>query len=579
MFISIQITELFMYQIIRKVSLLLVFFCISSSLYSQDKLIDILSNELKREFSVLQKQETPPYYISYRVSDITSYGVEASFGDITGVTDSRHRFLTTRVRTGNYDLDNSHEIRGDQFDFFGSIPSMIQLPLDDNADAICQTIWNATNKEYLQATDKYAKVKANVAVKVTSEDTSADFSKNAKAFEYYEKPVNPAEYQFDLNGWKEKMKKYSAVFLSDKNIYQGNASVNFYIHRKYFISTEGVKICENYAGARMLIHAIIKSDDGMELPIYKTYFAYKPSDLPSDKTILDDTQEMVKKLGKMRTAPVVDPYQGPAILSGRAAGVFFHEIFGHRVEGHRQKSENEGQTFKKKVGEQILPASITISCDPTIKHASGIDLNGYYRFDDEGVEGSKVTIVDKGIMKDFLMSRSPIENFYASNGHGRAQEGYQPVSRQSNLMVTTINPLSSEQLKKKLIEECKKQNKEYGYYFEDIQGGFTMTGRTIPNAFNVMPTEVYRVFVDGRPDELVRGVDLVGTPLSMFSNITDCGDNLGVFNGTCGAESGGVPVSCASPAIFVKQIEVQKKSKSQEKPPILSRPDAEKGMP
>ncbi len=569
-----------MLEILKKATLILVLFIVSQAVgLSQDKLIELLNSELKRETSGLQKQEVPPYYISYRISDIKSLGAEASFGNLTDVTDARHRYLTVNVRVGSYDMDNTREIRGDQFDFLSGMPSAIPLSLDDNPDAIRQTLWNATNKEYLQASDKFAKVKANVAVKVTSEDTSADFSKNPKFVEYFENPVNPADYKFDVNLWKEKVKKYSEVFLKDKNIYQGSASVRFYIHRKYFVSTEGAKIAENYVGARLFINAVIKSDDGMELPLYKSYFAYKPENLPGDVQILADAEEMVKKLTKLRTAPVVDPYQGPAILSGRSSSVFFHEIFGHRVEGHRQKSENEGQTFKKKIGEYILPEAISVYCDPSVKNLGGFDLNGYYKYDDEGVEGGKVTIVDKGKMKDFLMSRSPISNFYPSNGHGRAQEGYQPVSRQSNLIISTTNPLTKEQLRKKLIDECKKQNKEYGYYFEDITGGFTMTGRTIPNAFNVMPTEVYRVFVDGRPDELVRGVDLVGTPLAMFSNISDAGDEYGVFNGTCGAESGGVPVSGVSPALFVKQVEVQKKSKSQEKPPLLSRPDAEKGTP
>jgi len=557
------------------VILLLTQFCS----FSQDKLIELLNGELKRETSILQKQEAPPYYISYRVSDIKSLGAEASFGNIVEQNDEHRRVLTVRVRVGSYDLDNSHEIRGDQFDFLDGMPSMIKFPIEDNPDAVKQTLWNATHSEYNKAVEKFSKVKANVAVKVAAEDSSADFSKNLKVVEYLEEPINPADYKFDLEAWKEKVKKYSSVFLKDKNIYEGSASIHFFNQRKYYVSTEGTKIAENYVGARLFISAVIKSDDGMELPLYRSYFAYKPDNLPTDAQVLADAEEMVTKLVKLRTAPVVDPFQGPAILSGRSAGVFFHEIFGHRVEGHRQKSENEGQTFKKKVGELILPEHMTVSCDPSVKHLSGFDLNGYYKYDEEGVEGSKVTIVDKGIMRDFLMSRSPIANFYSSNGHGRAQEGYQPVSRQSNLIVSTSKPMNKEQLRKKLIDECKKQNKEFGYYFEDITGGFTMTGRTIPNAFNVMPTEVYKVFVDGRPDELVRGVDLVGTPLAMFSNISDCGDQYDVFNGTCGAESGGVPVSCGSPAIFVKQIEVQKKSKSQEKPPILSRPDTEKGTP
>ena len=123
-----------------------------------------------------------------------------------------------------------------------------------------------------------------------------------------------------------------------------------------------------------------------------------------------------------------------------------------------------------------------------------------------------------------------------------------------------------------LRAECRRQNKEYGLQFEDIQGGFTFTGRTVPNAFNVQPLVVYKIFADGRPDELVRGVDLIGTPLTTFNNIVLAGDDLGIFNGVCGAESGGVPVSASSPSLLVSTIEVQKKQKSQAKPPLLSDP-------
>lgn len=282
---------------------------------------------------------------------------------------------------------------------------------------------------------------------------------------------------------------------------------------------------------------------------------------------------MVETLSAMREAPAIEPYTGPAMLSGRAAGVFFHEIFGHRVEGHRQKSESEGQTFKKMEGKRVLAEHMSVLFDPTQRTHHSMDLNGAYLFDEEGIRGKEVAVVENGILRDFLMSRTPFEQHPTSNGHGRAAPGYAPVSRQSNLIVQTEQPRSREELRRLFIEECKRQGKEFGLYFEDVQGGFTMTGRFMPNAFNVTPTEVYRVYVDGRPDEMVRGVDLVGTPLVMFSNITEAGDDTEVFTGTCGAESGGVPVSAISPSLLVSQIEVQKKSKSQERAPLLPRPD------
>ncbi len=185
--------------------------------------------------------------------------------------------------------------------------------------------------------------------------------------------------------------------------------------------------------------------------------------------------------------------------------------------------------------------------------------------------------IDKGVLKGFLMSRSPIENFPLSNGHARAQPGRKPVSRQSNLIVESDKMLSETQLRQMLIEECKKQNRDFGLIFTEIAGGFTQTGRTSPNAFNVTPLVVYRVFTDGREDEIVRGVDLIGTPLTTFGKIIATGSQMEAFNGMCGAESGSVPVSAVSPSILVSEIEVQKKEKSQEKPPILPAPSKDKG--
>jgi predicted Zn-dependent protease len=268
----------------------------------------------------------------------------------------------------------------------------------------------------------------------------------------------------------------------------------------------------------------------------------------------------------------VDPYTGPAILAGKASGVFFHEILGHRLEGHRQKSEAEGQTFKKKVGEQVLPEFMSVVFDPTIRGLHGFNLSGVVRFDDEGTKAEKVVCIENGILKDFLMSRTPIENFLRSNGHARCQPGLKPVSRQSNLIVESRQMLPEDKLRQMLIEECKKQNKAFGLLFTEVQGGFTSTARLTPNAFNVTPLVVFRIYTDGRPDELVRGVDLIGTPLTTFGKIMAAGSKMDVFNGMCGAESGGVPVSAVSPSILVSEIEVQKKAKSQEKPPILPPP-------
>ena len=379
------------------------------------------------------------------------------------------------------------------------------------------------------------------------------------------------ELTVDQAAWEKRLNEVSAVFKAYPLLQSGDVSLTFRVLRNYFVNTEGTEVVQNRTYARIMISASMKAEDGMELPLNMSYFAYDPKDLPSNDRMIADAKDMVKRLTVLRDAPVVDPYTGPAILSGPASGVFFHEIFGHRIEGHRLKGG--GETFKKKVGELVLPADFQVYCDPTLRSYAGEELNGFYLYDDQGVKARRVDVVKDGILREFLMSRVPLDGFPHSNGHGRTAGGGDPVSRQSNLVVETTAPHTEAELRSMLIEEAKKQGKEYGYYFKEVTSGFTLTGEGGSlNSFNVTPLEVYRIYVDGRPDELVRGVDLIGTPLSMFSNIVCGGDAPSVFTGECGAESGWVPVTASSPMILVNKIETQRRQKSRDLPPILPAP-------
>ena len=375
----------------------------------------------------------------------------------------------------------------------------------------------------------------------------------------------------DRRVWETKLKRYTAPFSRLGDVYQGFSAFTATVETRWYVNSEGSEVQVSEPQYRLYLQALTKADDGMELPRFESWFAFSADGLPGDAQVLKAADRIVVDLRALKKAPVVDPYTGPAILSGRASAVFFHEVFGHRVEGHRQKLVNEGQTFKKQIGQPVLPATFSVYFDPTLKRQGSVDLMGFYAVDNQGVKGRRVTVVEQGILKEFLMSRSPIQGFPASNGHGRAQPGLAPVARQSNLIVEAKEPKTRAELKAMLIEAIKRENKPFGLYFEDIQGGFTLTQRTIPNAFNVLPVMVYRITPDGK-EELVRGVDLIGTPLTAFSKIAAADNQVEVFNGICGAESGAVPVSAIAPGLLISQVEVQKKAKSSDRPPILPPP-------
>jgi predicted Zn-dependent protease len=251
-------------------------------------------------------------------------------------------------------------------------------------------------------------------------------------------------------------------------------------------------------------------------------------------------------------------------------------VFGHRIEGHRQKDDEEGQTFAKKIGEKIMPDFIDVFDDPSITMLDGVELNGFYRYDDEGVPGAKASLVEHGVLQTFLLGRSPTRGFTRSNGHGRRDQGRTATSRQANLIVAPSQTVDRATLTQQLLAEVKKQGKPYGLVFRELEGGFTMTERYTPQAFKLLPIMVYRVYLDGR-EELVRGADLEGTPLSALADIEAAGDDLTTFNGYCGAESGWVPVSASSPSLLISHVEVAKKTADQSKPPTLPPPPLEGG--
>jgi predicted Zn-dependent protease len=385
----------------------------------------------------------------------------------------------------------------------------------------------------------------------------------------------PETYRYDMKDWTQKLRGWSSEFRQHPKILA--ADVSFVAKRqiKTFVNTEGSAIEQGSNFFRIEISGVGLASDGMEVRTYDTMEASDPAHLPNDKAVLSHVQDVAKTVDALVNAPPAEPIVCPAILSGRASAVFFHEIFGHRIEGHRQKDISEGQTFTKMLGQKVLPDFISVDFDPTMRQYKGTDLIGYYDYDDEGVKARPVKVVENGVLKTFLLSRSPVGQFHESNSHGRRQAGYEVVSRQSNLIVESSKQVSDQELRAQLIDEIKKQNKPYGLYFEEVSSGYTTTGRQGLQAFTVVPLVVYRVYADGRPDELIRGVDIVGTPLSSFQRILATSNHAEVFNGFCGAESGSIPVSAISPAILVSEIETQKKQNAQEKPPLLPRPEGE----
>jgi TldD protein len=535
-------------------------------------LLDAMTAELHRAFSSLGRQpsgkgdgdqQQPPYFLSYSVSDASYVGIRAQYGALVESTANRIRVADVQVRLGDPKLDNTHGTHR------SSAVNSLQLPLTDDREALGRSLWLATNNGYGTALDNYLRVKTESQVRAKEEDSSPDFSQEPPQT-HIGKPAPLVVV--DKAAWERRVTSLSRVFREFPDVYQNMVLLTAQNETDYFASSEGSQIVAPHLSARLVVFAVTRADDGMDLFRAQTFEAETVAGLPAQPQLEAAMRELGTSLEALRKAPLTEPFDGPAILSGRAAAVFFHEVLGHRLEGQRQRGDDEGQTFTKEVGKDVLPTFLSVADDPTRTKFGGTWLSGSYEYDDEGQKAHKVDLIDDGVLKTFLMSRLPIANFAESNGHGRAQSGHVPTGRQGNLIVTSTKSEPEAELRKQLIEEAKKQGKSYGLYFEDISSGFAVTQRSSPQAFQVIPLVVYRVFVDGRPDQLVRGVSIVGTPLAAMKRILATGDKSEVFNGECGAESGTIPVSAIAPAMLVSEMETQKQAQGSARPPILPIP-------
>jgi TldD protein len=540
---------------------------------STDVVLGAMRKELARATSKLRlKTYEAPYFIAYGVRDYDEREVMARLGALA-VSDRDHgRQAHVEVRVGDYQLDNTssnHEL----FDLSDpdSWDPPTQTSIDDDPAALRTTLWLLTDVKYKRALSDYAKKRGRRVTAIEESEGVPSFSRE-KAHTAIE-PLGTVEW--DDGKLAERARKASLLYRKHPELF--DATVRFSVDRvsRYMIDSEGSTLVSDRIIYGVQLSAVTRAKDGMLLTHDKVFYARSPGALPDDAKIAETVELLAKELGELRNAKVIDPYTGPALLMEGAAGVFFHETVGHRLEGERQNDEKEGRTFKGQVGKLVLPDFLTVVDDPTTRNMGSIDLNGYYTMDDEAVPARAVTLIDHGILRDYLKSRTPIEGSLKSNGHGRAEGTNSPMGRMGNLFIRSSKKLPMAALKEKLLEEVRRQGKPFGLIIRDLAGGSTNTSNYGFQAFKGQLRLVYKVDVKTGEETLVRGVEMVGTPLTTVSKIIATSDTEGVFNGFCGAESGFVPVSTIAPAVLMSEIELQRVTKAAERPPILPPPFTE----
>ncbi|HYS79341.1 MAG TPA: metallopeptidase TldD-related protein [Anaeromyxobacteraceae bacterium] len=512
----------------------------------------------------------PPFFLSYQLKDLRQEEVNGRFGAVIDDGSRHDRRLYADVRVGSYELDSSG--RDPMQAFLGeegqtwSAPR--DAPLDDDPQALRNALWLVTDEKYKEALSSYFKKKSKGVYRAEDTERAPSFTREPP-----QRQVDPPRaFSFDRPRWRAEVRRLTALFREHPTVFEASVKVTGEKQVRWFTSSEGAALVTEEVLFGVHVQAVARAEDGQLLENSRDFYARSEAALPDAEKLAREVRALILELEALRVAPVVDPYTGPAILAPEATGVLFHEAVGHRLEGERQDDDKEGQTFKGQIGKPVLPAFVTIADDPTLRAAGEVALNGSYAYDDQGVPARRTVLVEDGVLRTFLLSRRPVKPFTRSNGHGRSQGALPPVARMGNLVVSSRKQVPMTELRRLLVEEAKRQGKPYGLVIQDITGGNTNTMSYGYQAFKGTPRLVYRVDVATGKQELVRGVELVGTPLSSINKLLATGDELRAFNGFCGAESGYVPVSTVAPAVLIGEIELQRVARANERSPILPAP-------
>jgi len=519
------------------------------------RLTETLRAETGRAMTELHIPGHPrPYFLSQLLRDDEEWRVEGKFGALTDEAHERRRSGLVDVRVGSYRNDQvrSGALRDNSTEVESY--TMVPLPIGGHLDGVRHGLWRLTESKYREAIDDMLHKKAIELSYLDENSRLPSFGR--------QKPMVDMSFcdlaTPDTEAKRDLVLKASASFKKYPLLRDGSVKWSAGTSVRVFVSSEGTVVSECQSFRTLSLDLWYLSKDGHGLSKSHTWYVTDPEEIPDLTTIRRTIKGLYGQLDALAKAPVLRSFSGPVLLDPRPAGMLVHEALGHRLEGNRLLSSGEGQTFRDALGEQILPPGVSLRDDPRLSHFGGKSLVGHYNYDDEGVPSQCADLVVDGTLRGFLSSRIPIAKRHRSNGHGRSAYNSRAISRMGVTMLEAHDGLSDDELFAAFLEEIRCQHVPYGIRIMEASGGETSTDSYDFQAFLGQIDCAAKVYPDGR-QELVRGVDFVGTPLNAIRGIVGVGRRMEVDNAWCGAESGYVPVTTISPAVLVDELELQQK--------------------
>ncbi len=562
-------------------------------------LLTAMKDELTRSMEQLKIENAPaPYFLSYFICDISSWRIIADSGAITVNTEGRNRTLKVDLRVGSYSQDNSNFLN--PLNVASLLSNMTSIPLDDDYDLIRRRIWQVTDRAYKSAVETLTKKKAALQNTVEAESLP-DFTKR--------EPVSSIGIENSFLPPRQNLiqlvDQLSKRFLSQQGLQYSKVDLVVQMVNSYYVNSEGSAGIEPSSSSQLIFSATTQAADGMPLSNFRVYTAALPQGLPPVAALESDIQALSSELLKAQSAPIAEEYSGPVLFTDEAAGELFSQGFARLMTAKRTPLSDGPQAglmarmlenpFMSKMNMKVAAGFLSVKALPTLKSYNQKSPLGSYRMDEEGVLASDVNLIENGMLKNLLVSRTPVKGIAESNGHARGG-----AANPSVLQVISTNKKPYSQLKQELINAAKEEGFDFGYIIRGVTPAtealsdtssiesrlVSQQGPPEPTQFRLTrPYSVFRVYADGR-EEIVRGIEFRSISVNALKNVIATSDDeyaydylISAANSVSGVStllSGISPrpnyATIITPALLISGIDLRKSRGNYPKLPIAPHP-------